>query len=118
MFSSKQLGRIGEDTASRFLENSEYLILAQNFKSKFGEIDVIAKSKSGIICFIEVKHYNKNSPINPLQVITAKKQHRILTTARLYISKHYLDEFQYRFDLIIVENSIVSKHLKNIFEID
>ncbi|KKQ75051.1 MAG: hypothetical protein US96_C0018G0023 [Candidatus Woesebacteria bacterium GW2011_GWB1_38_5b] len=50
----KFLGKIGEDFACRFLLNKGYKILVRNFRSKFGEIDIIAHDGETTI-FVEVK---------------------------------------------------------------
>lgn len=51
---NKEIGRFGEDTASKYLEESGYTILDRNFKCKSGEIDIIARDGNYIV-FVEVK---------------------------------------------------------------
>ncbi|ELI0034280.1 YraN family protein, partial [Campylobacter coli] len=52
-FASYLSGILGEDKACDFLKKQKFEILKRNFRSKFGEIDIIAK-KDGILHFIEV----------------------------------------------------------------
>ena len=54
MNAKQQLGRIGENLASEYLEKQGYLILERNFACRQGEIDIIAREKDEIV-FVEVK---------------------------------------------------------------
>jgi len=48
-------GVLGEDIASKFLENKGFFIISRNYRKKYGEIDVIAKDLKGVLVFVEVK---------------------------------------------------------------
>ena len=56
----KEIGRMGEDIASRFLVKQGYKILERNFLRKYGEIDVVAL-KGDITHFIEVKTVSREA---------------------------------------------------------
>jgi len=62
-FSKKEIGAWGEAVARRFLEQRGYLITEKNFRTRFGEIDIIAWQKdtdgAWVLCFIEVKTRGK-----------------------------------------------------------
>lgn len=49
------IGKIGEDIASRYLQERGCRIIERNYKQRFGEIDIIAKDKDGRLLFVEVK---------------------------------------------------------------
>jgi putative endonuclease len=49
------VGGVGEDLAHIYLKNKGYRIINRNYRAKYGEIDIIAKSPSGVLVFIEVK---------------------------------------------------------------
>jgi Holliday junction resolvase-like predicted endonuclease len=51
----ENLGPVGEEIAVLFLKREGYSIIAQNFRKKWGEIDIIATNKKGILSFLEVK---------------------------------------------------------------
>ena len=56
MYTNQELGQLGEKLAKRFLEEREYKIICQNFRSKQGEIDIIAKDKDGTL--VSTKQWN------------------------------------------------------------
>ena len=64
-FASYLSGILGEDKACEFLKKQKFEILKRNFRSKFGEIDIIAK-KDGILHFIEVKFTQNNYEVSEL----------------------------------------------------
>jgi len=63
------IGRIGEDAACGYLVNKSYKILHRNFRTKFGELDIIAKSPDKTLVFVEVK--TKNDPSRVRQMSPA-----------------------------------------------
>ena len=93
-------GAAGEVLAARFLRDEGYQILAGNYRTRFGEIDIIAANKEYIV-FVEVKSRAEDARYMPKEAVTAEKQKRIIKTALLYIN-HYPDPRQMRFDVIEV----------------
>lgn len=90
-------GKAGEDFAAGELIRRGYSILARNFHSRYGEIDIIAV-KGGVICFVEVKTRRRNAMVGAEESITAAKQKRIIKTALTYIQETGC-RLQPRFDL-------------------
>lgn len=95
---TNQNGPLGERYAANYLRKNGFTILAANFTSRFGEIDLIAQ-KGDILSFIEVKTRSKDSLISPAEAIDYKKQNRIIKAALHYISV-YGYSMQPRFDVI------------------
>ena len=93
-------GAAGEVLAARYLRDNGYEILGANYRSRFGEIDIIATDGTYII-FTEVKARAKNSFYLPREAVTAVKQRRILKTAMLFLQQHPTKK-QPRFDVIEV----------------
>ncbi|MDO8516189.1 MAG: YraN family protein [bacterium] len=60
------IGKIGEDMASKYLQERGCRIIERNYKERFGEIDIIAKGKGGRLLFVEVKTLAKNEDENAL----------------------------------------------------
>ena len=93
-------GAAGEILAARFLRDAGYQIITANFRTRFGEIDIIAANDEYIV-FVEVKSRAEDSRYMPREAVTADKQRRIIKTALLYI-RRYPDTRQVRFDVIEV----------------
>lgn len=91
------IGKAGEDFAVKYLKKNKYTILNRNYRSKFGEIDIIAHNKTYII-FVEVKTRKYNSMTRPVESVTFAKQQRILKTAYCYMQSTNLN-LQPRFDI-------------------
>lgn len=98
----KQLGSKGELLVAQKLQNEGYTLLAQNYTARSGEIDLIA-IKDEVIAFVEVKLRTKQY-FQLSQVIVPSKQRKIITTAKLFISRNlHLGPKSYRFDVALVE---------------
>ena len=93
-------GIAGEVLAARFLREKGYIILSSNYRSKFGEIDIIAMDGPYIV-FVEVKARSEKSFYMPREAVTEDKQQKILRTAALYI-RAYPSNLQPRFDVVEV----------------
>jgi len=86
-----------ERKAVEYLKLKGYRILARNFRSRFGEIDIIARDK-GVTAFIEVKARNSSYLVSGRESVDMRKIKKITKTASLYAAKHYNDGF--RFDVL------------------
>ncbi len=96
---NKISGSVGEVLSVNFLKNKKYKILETNFKTKFGEIDIIALDGK-VIVFIEVKERNTLAFGRPIEAVDFKKQQKIRRVAEFYLmlkNKTYAD---CRFDVI------------------
>lgn len=105
---SLKVGNEAEDKASSYLQKEGYTILARNFHSKFGEIDIIAK-KENILYFCEVKFSQKYDPITR---ITPSKMNKIVKTINYYLLTH-AHSCDYQIDAILVtaENIEIIKNI-------
>lgn len=114
------LGKTGEAIAERFLESRGYKILERNYKSKLGEIDIIACDKD-TFCFVEVKMRTQDSFGSPLEAITARKQHQISKAALGYLKEHGFLTESARFDVVAITKDIAHSPqidlIKNAFEL-
>ncbi len=104
----------GEDRAAEHLRGLGYRILERNFRSRGGEVDIIAV-EGGTIAFCEVKSWER-MPIEGLEyALDRRKQGRIIRTSLCYLQLHPdLTRLQPRFDVIFVCPERVD-YLKNAF---
>ncbi|MBV5277682.1 MAG: YraN family protein [Campylobacteraceae bacterium] len=105
---SLKQGREAEQKASIYLQKKGYEIITQNFYSKFGEIDIIAK-KENVLHFCEVKFSQKSDPV--LRITPAKMAKIIKTIGYYFLIKHV--DCDYEIDAILVtpENIEVIKNI-------
>lgn len=96
----KERGDYGETCAVHFLKKQGYKILEKNFRTRFGEIDIVAK-KNEYIVFVEVKLRKNNDFGGGASAVDARKQNRIKKTAAIYLSK-FNEEYPVRFDVVII----------------
>ncbi|MBM4135352.1 MAG: YraN family protein [Nitrospira sp.] len=96
----KSLGCKGEDLAITFLKAKGYTIIARNYKTPIGEIDIIAKDGRTIV-FIEVKTRRSNSFGLPFESVTKRKRQKLQKLALLFLKKQEV-EFPVRFDVVSI----------------
>lgn len=112
-------GAAGEDRAAAYLMEKGFRILARNYRSRFGEIDIIAEDGKYLL-FAEVKTRKSSSLVGPAEAVTAAKRARIARTAMLYLQNHRTG-LQPRFDVVAVvvgKDRAVEKleHIENAFD--
>ncbi len=111
------LGAAGENHAARYLESLGFKIIAQNYSSKVGEIDLIAQ-KENTLAFVEVKT-RKTHYFHASMLITPAKQRRIARTAQKFVAEHRTGEdLVLRFDAVFVsikENTVDFEYIPNAF---
>ena len=98
----QELGKSGEDLACAELERRGYAILERRYRTRFGEIDIIA-SDQGTIVFVEVKARMGKEFGGGAEAITAWKQRRVAQMAIDYLSRRRLLECPCRFDVVAVD---------------
>lgn len=106
-------GTGGEDKATKYLSNLGYKILCRNFKTKIGEIDIIAKDKNTIV-FVEVKTRKSDMFGLPREAVTTSKQRKIRMVATQYLKLHGGLNQMCRFDVIDILQGQIS-HIQNCF---
>jgi putative endonuclease len=110
----KRLGMRGEDAAVLHLETLGYEILARNWRSRLGELDVVARD-GGTLVFVEVKL--RYDPLNPLEAVDARKRQRLSRLAFDFLSRHCMLGRPARFDVIAVEGrTLVCTHVLYAFD--
>ncbi len=82
------IGKIGEDAASKYLKRHFYKILARNYRVRWGEIDIVAY-KGGTLAFVEVKTRTSDIYGSPKDAVDEAKIQRF-SRARRDLTDHYL----------------------------
>jgi len=95
------LGTKGEDLAVEFLKRKGYRIISRNFRTPFGEIDIIAEDKRTIV-FVEVKTRADSTFGRPFEAVDYRKRERLRKVALFYL-KHSGKDSPSRFDVLSIE---------------
>jgi putative endonuclease len=112
--SSRSSGSSGEEEAARYLEERRYAIVARNFRSRRGEVDIIAE-KGGTLVFVEVKKRSDGALDTLEYSVNEKKQRRIIETANYFLfNNRKYNSMGIRFDVIFVSPEGIT-HLESAF---
>ncbi len=95
-------GHDWEREAERALVAAGYRILERNFRTKRGEIDLIAQ-EHGTLCFVEVKGRLTRTFGSPAGSVTLEKQRRIRSVAEAYLARSGGADRSCRFDVVAVD---------------
>ena len=119
MTTAKASGDRGEAQVARYLRKKGYTLLASQWRCRFGELDLVARDRKGMVCFVEVKLRGEGSIALPREFVDRRKQERIRTAAAAYLSTHELDA-PARFDVAEVyqekNGELRVEYLENAFE--
>jgi putative endonuclease len=97
---NQRIGKWGEQAAAEFLVQRGFVIIAQNFRTPYGEIDVIAR-QGEITIFIEVKTRTSNKMGLPEDSITPRKRQHMISAAEYYAAESEIDHWQ--IDVLSIE---------------
>ena len=98
----QMLGMSGEDLACAELQRRGYAIVERRYRTRFGEIDIIAKDGLTIV-FIEVKARMTQDFGGAAAAMTAWKQRRIARMAVDYLARQNLHDCPCRFDVVAID---------------
>lgn len=85
--STTDIGRQAESVAAHYLAKKGYKIVAQNWRTRWCEIDIVATKKKTVY-FFEVKYRKQSTWGDGLDAITHKKRQQIQFAAELWIAEH------------------------------
>jgi len=98
----QSLGHLGESIAAAFLEKKGYTILGKNWRTPYGEIDLIAK-ENNVISFVEVKTRASSSLGPPEISITPRKEEHMRNAAEYFIQQHPELNNDWRIDAVTIQ---------------
>ncbi|SFS52069.1 putative endonuclease [Marininema halotolerans] len=94
-------GTYGEQLARRHLEAKGWLIRETNWRTRIGELDIVAEKK-GWILFVEVRTTRGNSFGYGFQSVDRKKQQQVRRLVTQYLRQHQLEHHPVRIDVISI----------------
>jgi len=114
------IGQLGETLACQYLSRQGYRIILRNYRTKLGEIDIIAEER-GILVFVEVKARRGHRCGHPFEAVTPAKCRQISKTALLYLAENGREGQAARFDVVAIsfagEAAPVIELVKNAFDL-
>lgn len=111
-FEKIELGAKGEELAVRYLKKRGYRIVERNYRTRLGEIDIIAEQGDDLV-FIEVKTRSDTLFGSAFESVTKQKQKQLSKVALEYISKEDCHNRPARFDVVAIELQKGSKMFKD-----
>jgi putative endonuclease len=101
------LGRIGEDLAVAELERRGYAVLARSYRTRHGEIDIVARDDDTVV-FVEVKVRATAECGTAAEAVTPRKRRRIAAMAADYLARNELSEVACRFDVVAIDGEMLT----------
>lgn len=104
--------------AAAYFREKGYRIIEKNYRTVFGEIDIIAKDR-GVLVFIEVKTRTDDVFGSPFEAVHKQKREKIRKVALCFMKK-FGKEVPARFDVLSIEREGAGhkiEHIKDAFEV-
>jgi putative endonuclease len=108
------LGKTGEDEAAKFLESRGMKILARGFRTREGELDIIAAEGKTLV-IVEVKTRSYSAFGGPVQAVTKSKRNKICACAAQYLKTLPKLPDSMRFDIVAIISGQPPQHIKDAF---
>lgn len=116
----QRLGKWGETQAAQYLAGAGYAILTRNYRTPYGEIDLVSRHETlegQVLVFVEVKTRSSQAFGYPEESITASKQEHLLAGAQYYLQQHSDWEGGWRIDVIAIQRlqqgAVQIRHFEN-----
>jgi putative endonuclease len=93
------LGKLGEDLACAELERQGYAILDRRYRTRCGELDIIARD-GPVLVFVEVRARSDGNFGTPFESVTWQKRHRLSRMAAAYLYRKRILDVACRFDVV------------------
>ncbi|NBU32197.1 MAG: YraN family protein [Actinobacteria bacterium] len=115
--STKELGAFGEQLAAEYLVDQGFVILARNWRSNSGELDIVALTEHTLV-FCEVKTRRSTSRGFPAEAVTPAKLTHLRAAALNWLCEHKVSHHSMRFDVIaILATDLTSPKIHHIVDI-
>lgn len=115
---NKLLGQQGEDFGALFLEGRGHVLLARNWRGRYGELDLVSLEGKTLV-FTEVKTRRGQKFGAPQNAVTRVKQQKLCLTALEFIAAHGYESSNVRFDVLALQyncDGFKPEWIQNAFE--
>jgi putative endonuclease len=106
----QELGISGENLAVEELERQGYAVLDRRYRTRHGEIDIVARDGDTIV-FVEVKLRLRAEKGTAAEAVTPAKQHKVIRMAREYLARQRMADRPCRFDVVAIDGSGATRRL-------
>ena len=94
-----ETGRTGEAVAARYYQKQGCELVAHNYRTRMGELDLVVQEPDGTVVICEVKTRAPDSMTTPAEAVDVHKQRRLIRAAQAYLQQKELSDFPVRFDV-------------------
>ncbi|RKX69611.1 YraN family protein [candidate division WOR-3 bacterium] len=113
--SGRDKGIAGEEIAVEYLKRAGFEIVDRNYRTRRGEIDIIARNREGLR-FVEVKMRRRGTMVPPQEAIDLRKMRRIIAAAREYLARNHLVGKEFcHFDVIAIDDQDEIEYIPDAF---
>lgn len=97
----RKRGNVAEDLAERWFTERGAFVLARNFPSRYGELDLVV-AEGELVVFVEVRRRRAGSAVDALASVTPAKARKVVLAAQEYVARAGIDDRPLRFDVLSV----------------
>ncbi len=108
MNTQREIGADAEQATCRILRNQGYSIVLRNYRTRLGEIDIVARD-GDVLVFVEVKARTQSGFGGPEAAVGKWKRSRIIAAAKGFLAR-YPSDLPVRFDVVAWEGGVVRVH--------
>ena len=101
----QQLGIVGEELAARELASRGYAILERRYRTRFGEIDIVAEDGETLV-FVEVRARATEEFGRAADSVDDRKKRKVTAMAVEYLARHHVTNRPCRFDVVAVDDAL------------
>ena len=112
---NQKAGKLGEELAAEALRELGYAILATRYRTRYGEIDIVAKDRDTLV-FVEVKARRTDRFGSAAESVTGWKQRRITAMALDYMRRFNRLDAPCRFDVVAIDGLGTSQATVNVIK--
>jgi putative endonuclease len=104
-FERQALGIIGEELAARELASRGYAILERRYRTRYGEIDIVAEDGETLV-FVEVRARATDEFGTAAESVTDRKKRKVTAMAVDYLTRHHVTNRPCRFDVVAIDAAL------------